>query len=131
MSHIQRLYSTALQLQQGERSRHQFEHHRAILDLGAQPGDAGGENAPMVARHGAARAAGRAAAGREPPTERAAATDDELSDTTCESKRAIHTDVVKELGTVQDVDALQAEARASAASARQSPTAMRRSPSGA
>ena len=48
--------NTALQLQQGEIGRHQFEHHRTIFDLGAQPRDAGGENAAVVTGHGTAAA---------------------------------------------------------------------------
>src|SRR5258708_19655427 len=40
--------NTALQLQQGELRRHQFEHDRAIFDLGAQSCDSGCENAAMI-----------------------------------------------------------------------------------
>src|SRR3954447_2706243 len=43
--------NTALQLQQGEFRRHQFEYHGAIFDLGAQPRDAGGENATVISAH--------------------------------------------------------------------------------
>ena len=45
----------ALQLQQGEGRRHQFEHDRPIFDLGAQPRDAGGEDAAMIGRIGLRR----------------------------------------------------------------------------
>src|SRR5215467_5592829 len=40
--------NTALQLQQGEFRRHQFEHDGAVFDLGAQPRDPGGENAAVI-----------------------------------------------------------------------------------
>ncbi len=43
--------NTALQLQQGEFGRHQLEYHRTVFDLGAQPRDAGRENAAMIRRH--------------------------------------------------------------------------------
>ena len=46
----------ALQLQQREGLRHQFEDHGMVFDLGAQPGDAGRENAAVIDDHGLARA---------------------------------------------------------------------------
>ncbi len=47
--------NTALQLQQGEFRRHQFEYHGAVFDFRAQPRDAGRENAAVVARSSAGR----------------------------------------------------------------------------
>ena len=49
----QRLHGL-LQLQQGELGRHQLEHDGPVLDLGAQPRDAGGQDATMVMTHGLA-----------------------------------------------------------------------------
>src|ERR1700733_7378902 len=45
----QRLHR-ALQLQQREAWRHQFEHHGAVFDLGAKPRDAGGKDTAGVVR---------------------------------------------------------------------------------
>src|SRR3954454_4820045 len=44
----------ALQLRQCKFFQHKLEHDRTIFDLGAQPGNAGGENAAVITRHGAA-----------------------------------------------------------------------------
>src|SRR5471030_1318996 len=41
----------ALKLRQGEGRRHQFKHHRAVLDLATQPADCGREDTAMVDRH--------------------------------------------------------------------------------
>ncbi len=41
----------ALQLKKGEGLRQHLENHRAVFDLGTQPGDAGGEDAAVVACH--------------------------------------------------------------------------------
>ena len=46
----QRLHRV-LQLEQREAGRHQFKHHRAVFDLGAQTRDPGGEDAAMVVSH--------------------------------------------------------------------------------
>ena len=47
-------------LQRGEREgrRHQFKDHRAILHLGAQAPDGGGEDAPVIVAHGFTQRAG-------------------------------------------------------------------------
>ena len=47
--------NAALQLQQGEFRRHQFEHHGAVFDLGAQPCDPGSENAAVISTSSAGR----------------------------------------------------------------------------
>src|SRR5258705_8476985 len=44
-------FNTALQLQQGEFRRHQFEYHGTVFDLGAQPRDSGCENAAVISTH--------------------------------------------------------------------------------
>ena len=53
-----------------EGRRHQLEHQRAVFDLAAQPGDAGGQDAAMVVRHRLPghRAAARPPAPARPPT---------------------------------------------------------------
>ena len=56
--HPQKRLDGTLQLQQGERRRHQLEHHRAVFDFAAQPPDRGGQDAAMVGRH--RRSEGRA-----------------------------------------------------------------------
>ena len=53
MASGQRLYR-ALQLQQGKFGRHQLKDHRAVFDLGPQPGDGGGQDAAMIVQHGVA-----------------------------------------------------------------------------
>jgi len=40
-----------LQLRQREGRRHQFEHHRAVLDLTAKPSDRGRQDAAVIDRH--------------------------------------------------------------------------------
>jgi len=44
-------FDGALQFGQREFTRHQFEHHRAIFELGAQPRDRGREDAAVVEPH--------------------------------------------------------------------------------
>ena len=53
-------FHRALQFQQREGGRHQFEHHRAVFHLAAQPRDGGGQDAAMIEHH--ARAERRIAA---------------------------------------------------------------------
>ena len=48
-------FNTALQLQQGEFRRHQFEYHGTVFDLGAQPRDPGRENAAVISSSSAGR----------------------------------------------------------------------------
>ena len=51
----------ALQFSECEFGRQKFKHHRAVFQLGAQPRDRGGENAPVVEAHGYAEAGDRLA----------------------------------------------------------------------
>ena len=44
-------FDGALQLGQREFARHQFEHHRAVFELGAQSRDRGREDAAVVETH--------------------------------------------------------------------------------
>ena len=54
----QNAFNGSLQRRKREPVRHQLEHDRAILDLPAQPGEAGGQDAAVVGGHRGAQPQG-------------------------------------------------------------------------